>query len=180
MQRRHFLHAGLGLIAAPSLIPASQETDRKKRTGLWHPLTEEEIQAMDGSVMADDVLNFAGKGYNCAETALIVCLRHVNQPESRVHAASCFGGGMGYGAACGLLTGGLMGIGFAGGLIGDDRKAMKAWAAEKCAEYRTWFSSLAPTECRDLKRHYSGREEYLNMARRVAWKLETLLQETVS
>lgn len=45
---------------------------------------------------------------------------------------------------------------------------------------RTWFYSLALTECRDLKRHYSGRDEYSNMARRVAWKLEILLQEAES
>ena len=172
INRRHFLKSAAGLAMFPMI--ATGETDP---TRLWEPMTETEEEQVASSAMAEDILNFAGKGYSCAESTLIVCLRFLGKPESMVHAAAYFGGGMGHRDHCGLLTGGLMGIGIAAGVLYEERTAMKTWSQEIAGEYWEWFASRAPIQCRELKTNYSDTEMYLRMAKRCACRMEMMFRE---
>jgi len=92
-----------------------------------------------------------------------------------VCAAAGFGGGMGRRDLCGLLTGGIMTIGFAGGKIHDNRDSMRGYVRAATGEYWSWWESRAPLHCRELRDQYNGTTEYLRMCKRVAVKLEDLI-----
>ena len=85
---------------------------------------------------------------------MLAVLRHLDLPEDRLHAAACFGGGMGQRDLCGLLTGGFMALGNAAGACFAEGKPMKAAAGKMTRAYWQWFSEHAPIHCRELKPTY--------------------------
>jgi hypothetical protein len=129
--------------------------------------------------MAKDIENYAGKGYSCAESIYVVSLNALDRPEEWLHAAAVFGGGLGKRDLCGLLTGGMMAIGVAGGKLHPNRKDAKDWAREASSSYWDWWESMAPLHCRDLRTKYEGKDEYLRMCKRAAFKIEQLIEQAI-
>ena len=146
---------------------------------LWEPFTSEEKEIIEHSGMAKDIENYAGKGYSCAESIYVVSLNAFDRPEEWLHAAAVFGGGLGKRDLCGLLTGGMMAIGVAGGKLHSDRKDAKDWAREASLSYWDWWESMAPLHCRDLRTKYEGKDEYLRMCKRAAFKIEQLIEQAI-
>jgi C_GCAxxG_C_C family probable redox protein len=178
LSRRHFLGCVSYFLASGGLIrvTGSPQTKKVQTRKFWGEFSEEEQKMIDQSVLANDIENFAGKGYSCAESVLMVSLRYLGKPEEMVHAAAGFGGGLGQGDLCGLLTGGIMAIGISAGIIHEDREKLKEAVRKSSNEYWNWWKSWAPLHCAELRPLYSGREEYLRMGKRVAAKLEELIK----
>lgn len=141
---------------------------------LLDELTPEEKKQVDKSSMARDFVNYFGKGYSCSESTLMVCLRAIGQPESRVAAAAAFGGGMGRKDHCGLLTGGLMGIGFASSGGGRDREAAKKWRQPRLKAFWSWWESMAPIRCAEIRPAGSSSGRCMRLGRLAAAELERL------
>ena len=78
------------------------------KLGFWGEFTAAEQRVINSSVMAQDITNFAGHGYGCAECALMVGLRYLGEPEERLGAAAVFSGGFGKGDLCGFFTGSMV------------------------------------------------------------------------
>ena len=87
-------------------------------------LSPDEEKWIDGSTLAQDLGNYFGQNYSCAESLLMVSLRSLGKPEEWVWAASGFGGGMYKRDLCGFLTGGIIALGFASGMLKMPRKNM--------------------------------------------------------
>jgi len=169
--------AGCGL-AAPLLAKVSfghVGSWSQEKPGFWAPFTPEEQQAVDASVMAQDITNFVGHGYGCAECAYIVGLRYLGEPEERLSAAGVFSGGFSQGDLCGFVTGSMMTIGVAAGKLHEDRQAMRAFSRPLAKEYWEWWESRGPLHCSDLRELYSGGEDFLRMGQRTVTKLEELV-----
>jgi len=169
-----------GLIAGGMVcLTDSTMVKAKKVIPLWEPFTSEEEAVIEKSSMAQDMAALMGKGYSCAELSLLTSLHYVKRPEEHVHAAAGFGGGLGHGDLCGLLMGGIMGIGFAAGKKFEDSKERWAFVKKIRNVYWDWWTAHVPLHCKDLRPLYHGREAYLRMCQRVAVKLESLISETV-
>lgn len=179
--RRHFLRTFPCLVFGNTLTTKKRYLyiQEKRTRKLGQPLTDEEKELIQKSVLAKDIENYAGKGYSCAESMLIVSLRFLEKPEECVHAAAAYGGGLGKGDLCGLLTGGMMGIGIAGGKMHKNRLLMKKTVRDLSNEFWAWWESWAPIHCRDLRKEYEGREEYIRMCKRVSVKLEELIKPAI-
>ena len=160
------------------LTDSTMITSKKIKT-LWDPFTPEEKEIIENSAMAQDMANLMEKGYSCAELSLLVSLHYIDRPENEVYAAAGFGGGMGHDDLCGLLTGGIMGIGFAAGNGFEDSRKRDAFVKRARNTYWDWWADHVPLHCKDLNPLYHGREEYLWMCQRVAAKLESLIQPAV-
>jgi C_GCAxxG_C_C family probable redox protein len=172
--RRSFVGCCAGLAVTAQLRGADDSAPKKlPQKSLFDPLTSEEEKAAALSVMAKEILN--AKGCSCAESVLLAALRYLKQPEELLHAAAAFGGGMGQRDLCGLLTGGFMALGNAAGAHHKDRSKMKAHASKMTKEYWKWWQAWAPLHCRELKPQY-GKLGYVNMKKRVAAKIEELIQ----
>jgi len=149
---------------------------QEKRTRTFgQPFSPDEKIIIEKSVMAKDIDNFAGKGYSCAESILFVSLRYLDKPEEWGNAAAAFGGGLGKGDLCGLLTGSMMAIGIAGGKMYENRLIMKKEVRDASNTFWNWWESWAPIHCQDLRNEYEGSEAYLRMCKRVAVKLEQFM-----
>ena len=146
---------------------------------LWEPFTSEEKEVIEHSGMAKDIENYAGKGYSCAESIYAVSLNTLDLSEEWLHAAAAFGGGLGKKDLCGLLTGGMMAVGVASGKLHSNRKEAKDWTREVSSSYWDWWKSVAPIHCRDLRLKYEGKDEYLRMCKRAAFKIEKLIEQAI-
>lgn len=179
--RRHFLSTFPCLVLSKTLTAdqAHSLTQEKRTRKFGQPFTSEETELIEKSVLAKDIENYAGKGYSCAESMFIVSLRFLEKPEECVHAAAAYGGGLGKGDLCGLLTGGMMGIGIAGGKMHENRLQMKKTVRDLSNEFWAWWESWAPIHCRDLRKEYEGKEEYLRMCKRVSVKMEELIKPAI-
>jgi len=147
----------------------------QEKPGFWAPFTPEEQIAADTSVMAQDLTNFAGHGYGCAECSYMVGLRYMGEPEERLSAAGVFSGGFSQGDLCGFLTGSMMAIGVAAGKLHKDRDARRAFSRPLAKEYWEWWELRGPLHCNDLRELYSGGEEFMRMGQRAVMKLEELI-----
>ena len=176
--RRHFLSSVPCVLVGGSLFDLVQDSTQEKKDGslLSSPFSVKEKRRLKNSTMAQDIISFPGKGYSCAESSFIVGLRYLKQPEKCVNAAAAYGGGIGRGDLCGLLTGGVMALGVAAGVLHADRSAMKDHVKGTVDEYWKWFSSMAPIHCEDLRIQCRDRENSIRMYQRVAAKLETLIR----
>ena len=145
------------------------------KPGFWAPFTSEEQIAVDASVMAQDLLNYAGHGYGCAECAYMVGLRYLGEPEERLSAAGVFSGGFSQGDLCGFLTGSMMTIGVAARKLHEDRQAMRAFSRPLAKEYWEWWEAHGPLHCSGLRELYAGDEEFVRMGQRAVTKLEELI-----
>lgn len=178
LSRRHFLGCVSCFLASGGLIKVtgSPRTKQVQTRKFWSEFSVEEQKIIDQSVLANDLENFAGKGYSCAESILMVSLRYLGKPEEMVNAAAGFGGGLGQRDLCGFLTGGIMAIGFSAGMKHEDRQKLKEAVRKSSNEYWNWWKSWAPLHCAELRPLYSGREEFLRMGKRAAAKVEELIK----
>jgi hypothetical protein len=177
VQRRAFLTAtpllilGAGVINSSSFSPQSEAKD----PGLSEKLSSAEREIVNGSTMSGDMDNFWGKGYSCAETGLMVALRFMKKPEELVWTAGGFGGGMGQGDLCGFLTAGIMAIGLHAGTLKAAKSDVKTVCGQKVKEYWTWWTSMAPLHCSEIR---EGRQDFgicQRLGKLAAAKLETLI-----
>jgi len=176
--RRRFMGSVSCLVLGGSWIhriPSVPIQEKQKRT-FRQPFSSEEKKIIGQSSMANNIESYLDKRYSCAEAIFSVSLEALGCPENWVHASASFGGGLGRGDLCGLLTGGMMAIGVAGGKLHQDRDAMKQWVRQKSDAYWAWWETWGPVHCRQLRTQYEGREEFLMMSQRVAAKMETIIQ----
>ncbi|MDJ0767002.1 MAG: C-GCAxxG-C-C family protein [Myxococcota bacterium] len=174
--RRSFIHRFSPLVVGAFGVPCvANRLVGQEKPGFWAEFSSEEQQVINGSVMAQDILNYAGHGYGCAECSYMVGLRYLGEPEERLGAAAVFSGGFGKGDLCGFLTGGMMAIGVAARKLHEDRSAMSEWARPRRDEFWEWWNSRGPVHCDELREMYEGREEFVRMGQRTAAKLEELI-----
>jgi len=177
VHRRAFLTSTplliLGAGAMNSFPFDSQSTP--KGSGLSEKLSPAELEIVNGSTMSNDMDNFWGKGYSCAETGLMVALRFMKKPEELVWTAGGFGGGMGQGDLCGFLTAGIMAIGLHAGTLKAAKNTAKTVCGQKVKGYWTWWASMAPLHCSEIR---EGRQDFgvcQRLGKLAAAKLETLI-----
>ena len=178
LDRRRFVEALPGLALLPLLDDFPAGSGRARQTGvprLFEPFTEEEEQAIEASAMARAIAALSGQGWSCAESVCLAGLRHLERPETEAHLAMNFGGGLGQGELCGLLTGAMMVLGAAAGAKGGDRNAQRRRLRAATDPFWRWWADRAPLACRELRPLYNGPEEYRRMAQRVAARLEELI-----
>lgn len=176
LSRRRFLNAVSPLAVGCLGVPCfGKRTWAQEKPGFWTAYTLEEQRLVEGSVMAQDILNFIGHGYGCAECALAVGLRYLGEPEERLGAAAVFSGGFGKGDLCGFFTGSMMAIGIAARKLHDDRAAMRDFARPRRDEFWNWWEARGPFDCRELRELYDGREQFVRMGQRAVAKLEELI-----
>jgi len=176
--RRDFMFSASGILAAACF---------GSRTGLYTPfvqkkelaleLSEEESKTVERSSMAKDFMNYFGKGYSCAESILMVSLRHLDLPEDSVWAASGFGGGIGKRDLCGLLTGGIMGLGFASGTIQEERSEAKRLCSVAVDKYWKRWQSQAPLRCQDIRPPGTSSKVCVRLGKLAAAEAELLIEE---
>lgn len=178
MQRRAFLTSTPLLIFGAGALKAfpfaSQGTP--KGSELSEKLSPAELEIVNGSVMSRDMENFWGKGYSCAETGLMVALRFMKKPEELVWTAGGFGGGMGQGDLCGFLTAGIMAIGLHAGTLKVTQNTAKTVCGQKVKGYWSWWASMAPLHCSEIREGRQGYEVCQRLGKLAAAKLETLLK----
>jgi hypothetical protein len=186
MHRRKFLLSSSVLLSATAVLescasltqpaPESLPAASPKGPVLLETLTPEELVIVKGSAMSEDMQNFWGKGYSCAETGLMVALRHMKKPEDLVWAATGFGGGMGQQDLCGFLTSGIIAIGLHAGDLEVERSEAKKLCGEKVREYWTWWLETAPLHCSEIREGRQGFNVCNRIGRLAAVKLESLLK----
>jgi len=181
--RRRFV----GALPALALLPVlDRRTPPYRREGqqtggprLPDPFSEEERTKIAASAMAGDIEHYAGQGWNCAECVCITGLRYLERPEEEARPAMGFGGGLGHGELCGLLTGALMALGAAAGAKGGDRSVQRRRLRIASEDFWNWWTARAPLTCRELRPQYGNQDEFLRMAQRVATHLEGLIDAMV-
>jgi hypothetical protein len=107
---------------------------------------------------------------------LLVALRYLGLPEKHLDAAAVFGGGVGKRDLCGLLTGGLMAIGFAAGARYADRAEMHRVAREASNAYWEWWLTRGDLHCMGSNTTHETTEEFVRMTQRTAVRLEQILR----
>lgn len=176
LSRRRFINTvsplAVGCLGIPTLGKRLLAQDKP---GFWSEYSPTEQRVIDSSVMAQDITNFTGHGYGCAECALMVGLRYLGEPEERLGAAAVFSGGFGKGDLCGFFTGSMMAIGIAARKLHEDRSEMRAFANPLRDEYWDWWNSRGPLHCSDLREMYDGSDQFLRMGQRSVAKLEELI-----
>jgi C_GCAxxG_C_C family probable redox protein len=175
--RRHFIKGFSLVLLSGHLVKALQGKTEKKTNiiKLSAELTADEKKILEKSTMAREIVKNRSLGLNCAETILLTSLQYLQKPDEWFSAASGFGGGMGKREVCGLLTGGIMAIGIAGGILHKDPKVRRRFVGKKRDEYWKWWVSQSPVKCQDMRGRYD-REGYLRMIQRVAFKIEELIK----
>lgn len=186
MNRRKFLLSSSVLLSATTILetssllaqtnPESSPVASPKGPVLLDALTPEELARVKDSVMSEDMQNFWGKGYSCAETGLMVALRYMKKPEDLVWAAAGFGGGMGHQDLCGFLTAGIIAIGLHTGDLEMEKRAAKAHCGQAVREYWGWWLKTAPLHCSEIREGREGFDVCNRIGRLGAAKLESLFK----
>jgi hypothetical protein len=174
--RRSFILSLSGLLAGTPFLLSSSLMGDEKKVQLKGALTPEEIEWVKGSAMAKDLDNFFGKGYSCAESALVVTLRFLKKPEELLWAAAGFGGGMGQRDLCGFLTGSIMGIGFAAGNLKLERKEAKKLCSKSTKTFWNWWKTTAPLHCSQIIEQGFKKGGCVRLGKLAAAKLEEILK----
>ena len=175
LPRRTFLISSLliggGMLDFPSVQESPVLTAQKAK----EELSAEEKKWVEDSILAEDLKNYFGRGYSCAESLLMVSLRFLKKPEDLVWAAAGFGGGMYRKDLCGFLTGGFMALGFACGMLDKPRKEAKEYCGGLVEEYWQWWGQQAPTHCSQIRTGESTSQVCMNQGLLSAAKIEELL-----
>jgi len=129
--------------------------------------------------MAREIAGLNGKGHPCSEMILLAALRRFGLPENHLDAAAVFGGGAGKRDLCGLLTGGLMAIGFAAGEKYADRGQVHQVGRAASNAYWDWWLTRGDLHCMGEGTTHETSEEYVRMCQRAAVKLEAVILEAV-
>ncbi len=194
LSRRRFVGAlPLTVLGAPSVLAAVERgpgceatgrecgaghgtSDRQELPpGFIGPFSGEEAAAVAASPMARDIATFSGQGYPCSEMMLLAALRRFDLPEDHLPAAAVFGGGVGKRDLCGLLTGGLMAIGFVAAELHPDRRAMRQAGRQASNAYWDWWTSRGDLHCMGPGTTHETSEEFVRMCQRTALKLEEVI-----
>jgi len=174
--RRKFIISASGLLSGgallntlspPAVFSAVQE--------MKDDFSSEEIKQIKGSLLAQDLKNYFGKGYSCAESILMVSLNHLKEPEDLVWAAAGFGGGIKQKDLCGFLTGGVMALGIAAKKAGKDREESLDWCGVAVKDFWQWWQSKAPLHCEHIRVPGASAARCMNLGLRTAVKIEKLL-----
>lgn len=177
MDRRKFLFSSpvlaLGVCLAGRV--SARGAFSQPTQSLPEELLPEELKIVAKSALAEDLTNSFGKGYSCAESLLIVGLRHLKKPEELVWMAASFGGGMYHRDVCGFLTSGCMILGLASGMLNKERKEAKGWNKQKVQEYWKWWTSLAPLRCADIRKEGTSAKVCQRLGLLAAAKIEELI-----
>ena len=178
MHRRKFLLTSSFLLSATAVLETSSLLAQTTPKGpdLLEALTPEELAQVKKSIMSEDMLNFWGKGYSCAETGLMVALRFMKKPENLVWAAAGFGGGMGQKDLCGFLTSGIIAIGLHAGDLDMEKRDAKTHCGRTVREYWTWWVETAPLHCSEIREGHQGFNVCARIGRLAAAKLESLFK----
>lgn len=176
--RRDFMFSASGILAAACFgSRANLYTPFIQKKELALELSEEEAKIVERSSMAKELMNYFGKGYSCAESILMVSLKHLELPEDSIWAACGFGGGMGKKDLCGLLTGGIMGLGFASGALQEERSEAKRLCGVAVDKYWKWWQSQAPLKCQDIRSPGTSSEVCVRLGKLAAAEAELLIEE---
>jgi hypothetical protein len=142
---------------------------------LREELTTLELETVEKSALARDLENYFGKGYSCAESLLMVGLRHLHRPEELVWAAAGFGGGMLHREACGFLTAGIMILGLAAGRLKMERPEAKEWNKQRVNAYWSWWMTQAPVRCADIRKDGTSSKVCRRLGLLAASRIEELI-----
>jgi len=167
------------LATAQSSLPEGEPPPTAQdaaRPGFHGEFTPEEAERVAASPMAREIAALQGQGYSCAEMSLLAAVRFLELPETHLGAAGVFGGGVGKGDLCGLLTGSLMAFGLVASARYPDRTEMRRVARTLSNDYWEWWLSRGDLHCALLRPTYNGTEEFVRMAQRSALKTEELLR----
>jgi hypothetical protein len=174
--RRRFITSASSLFLGMSLFPYTGITGQQavKSQEVPEKLSLDQLEWIERSKMAEDMKNFFGRGYSCAESLLIVALRYLDKPEDLVWAAAGFGGGLYHKDLCGFLTGGIMGIGFFSGSLNKEREKAKDVCSDLVKQYWKWWTSRYPLRCAEIRPTGSPRSICENLGKIAAAKLEEM------
>jgi len=177
MPRRNFLMSTPALVLGSSLNGYAQTQAMTPQTSsnLPEELSPQEQAKVKKSVLAKDLKNYFGKGYNCAGSMLIVGLRYLKKPEELVWIAGGFGRGMYHRDVCGIVTGGIMTFGLAAGQPKKERKEAQEWVKQKVQLYWAWWMSQAPLHCTEIRREGTNFGICLRLGLPAAAKMEELI-----
>lgn len=179
LNRRDFMFSATGILAGICLRNQLKglDTPFDQKKELSEELTAKEAEIVKESSMAEDLMNYFGRGYSCAESILMVSLNFMDLPDKCVWPACGFGGGMGKKDLCGLLTGGFMGLGFAAGEIGENRNRGKSKCSAAVNEYWNWWQSQAPLKCEDIRTPGTSSKVCVRLGKLAAAKAQQLIEE---
>lgn len=164
-----------GLVAGTGLVTPS--VLRKREThGIREKLSLEEQNWVDKSSLAKDLEQYFGKGYSCSESILMLALKYLGKSEKLVWAAAGFGGGIYQRDLCGFLTGGIMAIGLAAGDLRLEKKEAKVFCKETSKKYWSWWKTIAPLHCVDIRTKGTTGKTCLRLGYLAATRLEELIQ----
>jgi hypothetical protein len=175
LPRRAFIASGLligsSLVIGPRFRKSTPQTVQKAK----EELSADEKKWIDESILAKDLKNYFGQGFSCAESILMVSLRYLQKPEDLVWAAAGFGGGMYQRDLCGFLTGGIMALGVAGGMLEMPRVEAKKICGETVKKYWAWWGTTAPHRCSQIRSEGTTSQVCVNQGLLAAAKIEDLV-----
>jgi len=182
LSRRVFIASASSLLVGSRLsamFPFSANLSQVSQE-LREELTPEELKLIEKSTMAEDLMNYFGKGYSCAESLLMVSLRLLGKSEDMVWAAAGYGGGLYHKDLCGFLTAGIMGIGFSAGMLKKERKEAKEYSSRLVKQYWKWWISQAPLHCSEIRKKGTSSKVCRRLGQLSAAKVEELIKAAIA
>jgi len=182
LSRRVFIASASSLLVGSRLsamFPFSANLSQVSQE-LREELTPEELKMIEKSTMAEDLMNYFGKGYSCAESLLMVSLRLLGKSEDMVWAAAGYGGGLYHKDLCGFLTAGIMGIGFSAGMLKKERKVAKEYSSRLVKQYWKWWISQAPLHCSEIRKKGTSSKVCRRLGQLSAAKVEELIKAAIA
>lgn len=176
LPRRTFIASGMLLGNALLGMPRVLSSDTQTRQKAKEELSADEKLRVDDSTLARDLKKCFGQGYSCAESMLLVSLRFLGKSEDLVWAAAGFGGGMRNRDLCGFLTGGIMALGIASGMLKTPRREAKEYCGDLVVDYWKWWGLQAPYRCAKIRTDETASSVCTNLGLLSAAKIEKMLE----
>lgn len=178
LSRRGFIGSASGFMLGSCLLDFAplRLYEEVSLQELKEELTPEEQKLVEKSTMAQDLMNYFGKGYSCAESLFMISLRFLKKPEDLVWVASGFGGGMYNKDLCGFLTSGIMAIGLRAGMLEKDREGKKDFVKSLVNLYWKWWTSQAPLHCSEIRKKGTSSKVCRRLGQLAAVKIEKLIK----
>jgi hypothetical protein len=178
LSRRNFIGCASGFMLGSCFLDFSSLRlyEELSIQELKEELTQEEQKLIENSTMAQDLTNYFGKSYSCAESLFMVSLRFLKKPEELVWISSGFGGGMYHRDLCGFLTSGIMAIGLKAGMLEKDRKEKKDHVKSSVNQYWKWWKSQAPLRCSEIRKKGTSSKVCRRLGQLTAAKIEELIK----
>ena len=178
MPRREFIASASFLVLGRRLFSMypSSSLPAQATQELKEELTPEELKLVEKSIMAQDLKNYFGKGYSCAESLLMVSLRFLGKSEDLVWLACGFGGGLYQKDLCGFLTSGVMAIGLSAGMMKEERKQKREICRELTKQYWKWWASMAPIHCAEIRKEGTSKKVCNRIGQLASAKIEGMIK----